>query len=127
MIIHCLHGTVVFFGSQDIGSARAILKDAPFFRQEDGLFFDEPGLFPPPSCECRTQAILALTEVTPQPLLNDKALVNNQAQAEASVCNAELELRFPDLISLNTTIRWLTELRDEFEKQILATNVKERS
>jgi hypothetical protein len=118
MIIHRPHGTLVFFGHQDVGGGIGILPDAAFFRQEDGLFFDEPALFPPPRCESRTQAFLVLGETVPQPLVDNIALVNDQAEAEAAVCNASVEFRFLDLRSLDTVIRWLTELRKEFEQQL---------
>lgn len=118
MILNRPYGTIVIFGNQDIGGGTCILPDLPLLRQEDMLWFDEPGLFPILKYESKIQASLMLAEVVPQPIVNGIALINDQANVEASACPASVELRFSDLQSIDTVIRWLTKLRGEFESRL---------
>jgi len=112
------HTTIVFFGDCDIGGGTGVIENGPFLHQYDGLWHDYPELYDPPKIDKTNQEFLMLTELVPQRLINNMAPVNNQAEAEAAACPAAVELRFSDLRSLDTVIRWLLELRDEFASRL---------
>ena len=118
MILNRPYGTIVIFGNQDVGIGACIRTDLPILRQENMLWLDEPELFNPPKHESKIQASLMLAEVVPQHIVNGMASINDQANMEASACPPSVELRFPDLQSIDTVIRWLTKLRNELESKL---------